>query len=103
MSQKNLAEMLRMAVNANRGNKDAVSERDGKEYVWVKYDAGDYQRMMWLDEHLETRLREAISKNFVDHVTGFKPNFYDGRTTEYEPVFEEEIQKKWDIWFKPYK
>ena len=94
MTQKNLAEMLRMAVNANKGNKDAVSERDGKEYVWVRYDTSDAQRMMWLDEYLETRLSEAIDKSFVDHVTGFKPNFWDGRTTSYEPVFEGEIQKK---------
>lgn len=97
MTQKaNLADMLRTTVDANRGNQDAVSEKDGTEYVWIRYDTSDAQRMMWLDEHLETRLRAAISKNFVDHVVGFKPNFYDGRTTSYEPVFEGEIQKKWD-------
>ena len=95
MAQKNLAEMLRTAVNANRGNIDAVSERDGKEYVWVKYGTSDGLRMMWLDEQLEDRLLQAIEKKYVDHITGFVPKFYDGHITNYEPVFDEETQKEW--------
>lgn len=97
MAQKaNLAEMLRAAVNANRGNKDAVSGKDGGEYVWVRYDTSDALRMMRLDERLETRLRDAIDKNFADRVIGFKPNFHNGCTASYEPVFDGETQKKWD-------
>jgi hypothetical protein len=92
----NLAEMLRKTVNENRETRGAVNERDGSEYVWVKYDTSDGWRMMWLDERLEERLRDSINNNFVDFVVGFVPKFYDGHITNYEPVFVEEKQREWD-------
>jgi hypothetical protein len=102
-TSKRLEDMLFDAIKKYGEGGFNTSQWGGK-YVYVKVGTSDGNLMVHLHRgETGKQLWDNIDYEYRNKIIGFKPDIYNGHLFNYEPYFDEETQKMWDMGVNKYQ